>query len=50
MRAVAGLWTEGAGQITRPPPEQTLFLSQKPYLTLGSLRDNVLYPSTDRDA
>lgn len=47
MRAVAGLWADGAGQITRPPPDKTLFLSQKPYLTLGSLRDNVLYPSPD---
>jgi vitamin B12/bleomycin/antimicrobial peptide transport system ATP-binding/permease protein len=49
MRVVAGLWAKGSGTVTRPPPSQTLFLSQKPYITLGSLRENVLYPSADAD-
>lgn len=48
MRAVAGLWSQGGGSVARPPPEQTLFLSQKPYMTIGSLRENVLYPNADR--
>jgi putative ATP-binding cassette transporter len=49
MRVIAGLWAKGSGTVTRPPPSQTLFLSQKPYITLGSLRENVLYPSADAD-
>jgi len=49
MRVIAGLWAKGEGTVTRPPPSQTLFLSQKPYITLGSLRDNVLYPGADAD-
>jgi len=43
MRAVAGLWKEGQGRIVRPPLEQMMFLPQQPYLTLGSLRDQLLY-------
>jgi putative ATP-binding cassette transporter len=43
MRATAGLWKEGQGRIVRPLLEQIMFLSQQPYLTLGSLRDQLLY-------
>jgi putative ATP-binding cassette transporter len=48
MRSIAGLWTRGGGSVTRPPPGDTLFLSQKPYMTMGSLRENVLYPNAER--
>ena len=44
LRAVAGLWTVGAGHITRPPPGETFFLPQRPYCTLGTLREQLLYP------
>jgi putative ATP-binding cassette transporter len=43
MRATAGLWREGQGRIVRPPLEKILFLPQQPYLTLGMLRDQLLY-------
>jgi putative ATP-binding cassette transporter len=43
MRATAGLWKSGQGRIVRPPLERILFLPQQPYLTLGSLRDQLLY-------
>ncbi|HEY7423907.1 MAG TPA: SbmA/BacA-like family transporter [Gemmataceae bacterium] len=43
MRATAGLWKDGQGRIARPPLERILFLPQQPYLTLGSLRDQLLY-------
>jgi putative ATP-binding cassette transporter len=43
MRATAGLWREGQGRIVRPPLEKILFLPQQPYLTLGTLRDQLLY-------
>jgi putative ATP-binding cassette transporter len=47
LRAVAGLWTQGAGIVRRPPLSQIFFLPQKPYMLLGSLRDQLLYPRLD---
>jgi vitamin B12/bleomycin/antimicrobial peptide transport system ATP-binding/permease protein len=44
LRAIAGLWTSGVGSVTRPSASETLFLPQRPFLTLGSLRENVIYP------
>lgn len=46
LRAVAGLWTRGSGDIARPPAAETMFLPQKPYCTLGSLRKQLAYPAT----
>jgi putative ATP-binding cassette transporter len=43
MRATAGLWKDGQGRILRPSAGQIMFLTQQPYLTLGSLRDQLLY-------
>mmetsp|Transcript_3900 Transcript_3900/g.9418 ORF Transcript_3900/g.9418 Transcript_3900/m.9418 type:complete len:808 (-) Transcript_3900:48-2471(-) len=47
LRAVAGLWTAGNGSITRPGDEDVYFLPQRPYCTVGSLRDQLLYPSME---
>jgi putative ATP-binding cassette transporter len=47
LRGIAGLWTVGAGRITRPPDEEVYFLPQRPYCTLGSLKDQLLYPAID---
>ncbi|WP_075257932.1 ABC transporter ATP-binding protein/permease [Herbaspirillum camelliae] len=44
LRAMAGLWTRGAGRIVMPPPQECLFLPQQPYVTLGTLRMQLLYP------
>ncbi|HYL57944.1 MAG TPA: ABC transporter ATP-binding protein/permease [Candidatus Acidoferrales bacterium] len=44
MRAIAGIWREGSGTATRPPLEQVMFLPQRPYMILGSLRDQLTYP------
>src|SRR5690606_1918616 len=43
LRAIAGLWPYCEGDIIRPEHE-ALFLSQKPYLPLGSLRAAMYYP------
>jgi len=48
LRAIAGLWPYAQGQIIRPA-EHVLFLSQKPYLPLGSLRDALYYPQHTSD-
>ncbi|CAK0900659.1 unnamed protein product, partial [Prorocentrum cordatum] len=50
LRAVAGLWEEGVGEICRGPG--VLFVPQTPYLPAGehgvhaSLRDQLLYPES----
>jgi vitamin B12/bleomycin/antimicrobial peptide transport system ATP-binding/permease protein len=44
LRAMAGLWTRGEGQITMPSPDESLFLPQRPYMILANLRDQLQYP------
>ncbi|MBD1922205.1 ABC transporter ATP-binding protein/permease [Funiculus sociatus GB2-A5] len=46
LRAIAGLWDSGTGTIIRPESNQILFLPQRPYMVLGTLRDQLLYPNT----
>ncbi len=50
LRAIAGLWHSGSGTIHRPDLDDILFLPQKPYMILGSLRDQLLYPHAHQDA
>jgi putative ATP-binding cassette transporter len=47
LRAIAGLWNQGSGNIVRPSSNSMLFLPQKPYMILGTLRQQLLYPHTD---
>lgn len=44
LRALGGLWRAGTGTIVRPNSEQLLFLPQHPYMLLGTLRSQLLYP------
>jgi vitamin B12/bleomycin/antimicrobial peptide transport system ATP-binding/permease protein len=48
LRAIAGLWNAGTGCLVRPPLEEVLFLPQRPYIILGTLREQLLYPNTNR--
>jgi putative ATP-binding cassette transporter len=43
FRALAGIWPFGGGRIEHPA--RTLFLPQRPYIPLGSLREIVCYPA-----
>ena len=47
LRAIAGLWNKGRGRVIRPASDSMLFLPQKPYMILGTLRQQLLYPNTD---
>ncbi|MBE9013590.1 ABC transporter ATP-binding protein/permease [Pseudanabaenaceae cyanobacterium LEGE 13415] len=47
LRAIAGLWNAGEGTIIRPNLDQVLFLPQRPYMVLGTLRDQLLYPNPE---
>lgn len=44
LRALAGIWAHGEGKIFLPKNKNMLFLPQKPYLPLGSLRELLIYP------
>src|SRR5262249_44791903 len=44
---LAGLWPFGAGRIARAPADACLFLPQKPYLPIGTLRGAISYPSRE---
>ncbi|MDZ8224126.1 MULTISPECIES: ABC transporter ATP-binding protein/permease [unclassified Nostoc] len=48
LRAIAGLWNAGTGRLVRPPLKEVLFLPQRPYIILGTLRQQLLYPHTNR--
>lgn len=44
MRTFAGIWPFSEGKVSIPRGEKILFLPQKPYLPLGTLREVLLYP------
>ena len=44
LRAVAHLWPFGQGHIDVPSKGKMLFLPQKPYMPIGSLREALSYP------
>jgi len=55
FRALAGIWPYWKGRITVPSGAKLLFLPQKPYLPIGSLKHAVCYPEdaariSDEDA
>lgn len=48
LRSLAELWPYTSGTLTRPcGPNETMFLSQLPYVPLGDLRAVVSYPNTE---
>lgn len=49
LRAIAGLWKSGTGRLVRPKLEEMLFLPQRPYMILGSLKEQLLYPNTHQE-
>jgi vitamin B12/bleomycin/antimicrobial peptide transport system ATP-binding/permease protein len=44
IRAIAGLWPWGCGEILRPVGKSFAFMPQRPYMPLGTLRRIVTYP------
>ncbi|KAK5090257.1 ATP-binding cassette long-chain fatty acid transporter pxa1 [Lithohypha guttulata] len=51
-RIVAGLWPVYRGLVSRPRQvgmDGIMFLPQRPYLSVGTLRDQVIYPHTEVD-
>ncbi|SPO02131.1 related to peroxisomal ABC transporter 1 [Cephalotrichum gorgonifer] len=51
-RVLAGLWPVYRGLVSRPKAsgqDGIMFLPQRPYLSIGTLRDQVIYPDGDHD-
>ena len=45
LRALAGIWHEGTGSVSRPK-EHVMFLPQRSYLPDGTLKDVLAYPAS----
>jgi putative ATP-binding cassette transporter len=49
FRATAGFWMTGEGRIHCPPKEEMMFLPQRPHVSIGTLREQLLYtPRTQK--
>ena len=48
LRALAGLWYRGSGRIVAPPEQEVMYLPQQPYMILGTLRSQLLYPHPEQ--
>jgi vitamin B12/bleomycin/antimicrobial peptide transport system ATP-binding/permease protein len=49
FRALAGLWPYGSGAVRTPERSRILFLPQRPYLPMGTLRHALCYPAQSGD-
>lgn len=44
FRILGGLWPLFNGTLTRPKGKEIFYVPQKPYLPIGSLMDQIIYP------
>ncbi len=49
LRAIAGIWPYGAGSIHLAAGKSHLFLPQRSYIPIGTLREALSYPDSSRD-
>jgi putative ATP-binding cassette transporter len=47
FRAIAGMWPFGRGTIVMPPSSKALFVPQRSYLPIGTLRAAAAYPAEE---
>jgi len=48
FRVLSGLWPLETGHVIRPKPNDMFYIPQRPYLTAGTLRQQILYPHSEQ--
>lgn len=48
-RVIAGLWPVYRGLVSKPKQDKLFHIPQRPYLSMGTLRDQLIYPDSHAD-
>ncbi|CAF3487859.1 unnamed protein product [Rotaria sp. Silwood1] len=49
FRTIGELWPLASGILTKPGSGHLFYIPQKPYMTIGTLRDQIIYPDSHGD-